>query len=39
MSGRLQQLEVSSTQLDDLAKNAASSMNESDEKTQFGVRR
>ena len=36
MSGRLQQLEVSSTQLDDLAKNAASSMNESDEKTQFG---
>ncbi|MDW5287171.1 methyl-accepting chemotaxis protein [Alteromonas macleodii] len=36
MSGRLQQLEVSSTRLDDLAKNAASSMNESDEKTQFG---
>lgn len=36
MSGRLQQLETSSTQLDDLAKNAASSMNESDEKTQFG---
>ena len=36
MSGRLQELEASSTQLDDLAKNAASSMNESDEKTQFG---
>ena len=36
MSGRLQQLELSSTQLDDLAKDAASSMNESDEKTQFG---
>ena len=36
MSGRLQQLEVSSTRLDDLAKDAASSMNESDEKTQFG---
>ena len=36
MSGRLQQLEVSSTQLDELAKNAAFSMNESDEKTQFG---
>ena len=36
MSGRLQQLESSSSQLDALAKNAASSMNESDEKTQFG---
>lgn len=36
MSGRLQQLEISSTQLDDLAKNAASSINESDEKTQSG---
>ena len=36
MSGSLQQLEVSSTQLDELAKNAAFSMNESDEKTQFG---
>jgi len=36
MSGRLQQLEASSTQLDELAKNAAFSMNESDEKTQRG---
>ncbi|GMM70037.1 methyl-accepting chemotaxis protein [Alteromonas sp. MTD1] len=36
MSGRLQELEASSTQLDDLAKTASSSMNESDEKTQLG---
>lgn len=36
MSGRLQQLEASSTQLDELAKNAAYSMNESDEKNQLG---
>ena len=36
MSGRLQHLESSSSQLDALAKTASSSMNESDEKTQFG---
>lgn len=36
MSGRLQHLESSSSQLDALAKTASLSMNESDEKTQFG---
>ena len=36
MSGRLQQLESSSEQLDSLAKSATAAMNESDEKTQTG---